>query len=168
VAVLNDCKYGHDIHGHTIRISLLRATTFPNTAADINLTHTINYAMLPHLGDFTNGVVRNGYELNVPVQAIETPSSKGKLANCTSNVSVTGDNIVIETIKKAEDDDAIIVRLYEAHGARGRRTFRTTLPVRQIIETNLMEAEEKKLAAKNGAVTLEFTPYQIRTLKLKF
>ncbi|MFO7637848.1 MAG: glycosyl hydrolase-related protein, partial [bacterium] len=81
-------------------------------------------------------------------------------------MSITGDNVVIDTVKKAEDDDGIIVRLYEAHGARGRRIFKTALPVKQILETDLMEREEQTLEMRNGEVRLDFTPFQIRTFKL--
>jgi alpha-mannosidase len=60
------------------------------------------------------------------------------------------------------------VRLYETYGVRGVRTFQTALPVRRIIETDLMEKEETRLAVKDGKVKLNFTPFQIRTLKLVF
>ena len=62
----------------------------------------------------------------------------------------------------------MIVRLYEAHGSRGVRTISTTLPVKKVIETNLMEKEEQRLKVKNGSVKLNFTPFQIRTLKFVF
>jgi alpha-mannosidase len=81
-------------------------------------------------------------------------------------MSITGNNVVIETVKKAEDDNGIVVRMYEAHGCRGRRTFKTTLPVRRVVETNLMEKVEKRLTVKQGRVSLDFKPFQIRTIKL--
>ena len=70
-------------------------------------------------------------------------------------------------MKKAEDDNGLIVRLYEAHGCRGQRTFRTSLPVKRVIETDLMENEEKRLTLRNGAVRMFFAPFQIRTIKLR-
>jgi alpha-mannosidase len=167
-AVLNDCKYGYGIHDNVIRLSLIRATKFPNTVADINTTHTFTYAFLPHTGSFRNGVVHEGYELNIPAVAMSATANKGSLASTGSWMNITGENIVIETVKKAEDDSSMIVRFYESHGCRGTRTFKTSLPVKKVIETNLMEKEETRLDVKNGSVKLNFTPFQIRTLKLVF
>jgi len=80
-------------------------------------------------------------------------------------LSITGDNVVIDTVKKAEDDNALIVRLYESHGCRGRRTLTIGLPVAKVIETDLMEREERELPLRKGRkVALTFTPFQIRTL----
>ena len=69
-------------------------------------------------------------------------------------------------MKKAEDDNGIIVRMYEAHEARGRRTFSTSLAIRKVIETNLMEKEEREIKSVKGKVELSFSPFQIRTLKI--
>ncbi|MFC1806252.1 alpha-mannosidase, partial [Planctomycetota bacterium] len=123
VALLNDAKYGHDIRGNVIRLSLLRAPKMPDPNADVGKTHTFTYSLLPHPGDFKAGVVRRGYELNVPVIAEPVAPSKGARPAAASLLSITGDNVVIDTVKKAEDDDALIVRLYEAHACRGRRTL---------------------------------------------
>jgi alpha-mannosidase len=166
VAMLNDCKFGHDVHGNVMRMSLLRAPKSPDPKADVNKTHKVTYSLLPHTGNFTSGVVQQAYQLNIPVTAAAVESHKGSMASSVTNIAITGKNIVIETIKKAEDDQAIIVRMYETHGIRGSRLFITSLPVKKIIETNLMEKEEQKLPVKNGSVSLTFTPFQIRTLKL--
>ena len=166
VAVLNTCKYGHNVRGNVMGLSLLRAPKYPDPAADVNQRHEFTYSLLAHEGGYTNGVVRSAYELNVPVQAVAAPASKGTLPPVASQMTVTGENVVIETVKKAEDDGAVIVRLYEAHGSRGKRTFRTSMPVKRIVECDLMEHEEKVLADKTGRVSLDLKPFQIRTLKL--
>jgi alpha-mannosidase len=166
VALLNDCKYGHDARDNVMRLTLLRAPKHPGKTADVNRTHTFTYSILPHAGDFTNGVVRQGYELNVPLLARRVEGRKRGGATSGSAFSITGRNVVIDAVKKAEDDASIVVRLYEAHGARGRRTFSTALPVRKVVETDLMEREERTLAVRKGKIALAFTPFQIRTLKL--
>jgi alpha-mannosidase len=170
VALLNDCKYGYDVKGNVMRLTLLRAPKWPGKTADVNLAHAFTYALLPHAGDFTNGVVRAGYELNTPVLTKtlggRSYAQRETLASPASRMSVTGDNVIIETVKKAEDDDAIIVRLYEAHGWRGRYTLRTTLPVVQAYETDLMENVERELNLRNGTVVLSFKPFEIKTVKL--
>jgi alpha-mannosidase len=166
VALLNDCKYGHDTRGNVMRLSLLRAPKTPGKTADVNKTHVFTYALFPHAGSYTNGVVRAAYELNVPVTAETVAGSRGRLPPVAEWISVSGDNVVIDTVKKAEDDGALIVRLYEAHACRGRRLLRIGLPVERVIETDLVEREERPLRIRNGRVTLDFRPFQIRTLKL--
>ena len=112
VAILNDCKYGYDIRDNVMRLTLLKAPLWPDSAADINQTHTFTYSLLPHEGDFAaGGVVRAGCELNSPVAGMLAPPRKGSAGASASWLSVSGDNVIIETVKKAEDDDGLIVRL---------------------------------------------------------
>ncbi|MCC6694735.1 MAG: alpha-mannosidase [Candidatus Hydrogenedentes bacterium] len=170
VALLNDCKYGYDVKGNVLRLTLLRAPKWPGKTADVNQTHHLAYAIFPHAGSFANGVVRAGYELNTPV--LTKPLGKRSRAQRTllpasmSQMSITGENVIIETIKKAEDDDGIIVRLYEAHGSRGRNTIETALPVARAFETDLMEHHERELTVRNGSIALSFKPFEIKTVKL--
>jgi alpha-mannosidase len=167
VALLNDCKYGYDIRDNVMRLTLLKAPLWPDATADINQTHTFTYSLLPHEGDFAaGGVVQAAADLNDPITGMVTPPRNGARPATAGWLSVTGDNVVIDTVKKCEDDDGLIVRLYEAHGCRGRRTLRTALPVKRGIETDLMERDERKLTVRNGRITLDFKPYQIRTVKL--
>ena len=165
VALLNDCKYGHDIKDNVMRISLLRAPKHPDKTCDINKTHKFVYSMLPHTGSFTNGVVRDAYQLNVPNLAVEQDCHEGTRSAWGSTFSIDNEAVVIESVKKAEDDNSVIVRLYEAHAGRGNAIISTSLPVKKVIETNLMEVEETNLELEDGSVELSFTPFQIRTLK---
>ncbi len=166
VALLNDCKYGHDTRGNVMRLTLLRAPKDPGKTADVNKTHYVTFSLYPHAGDFTQGVVKQGYELNVPLEAAAVKASAGAVAARHSFFDITGDNVVVDCVKKAEDSKQVIVRMYEAHGSRGKNTFSTSLNVSKVEEVNLMEAPIKDLAVRNGKVRLSFTPYQIRTLRL--
>jgi alpha-mannosidase len=165
VALLNDCKYGYDIRDNVMRLTLLRAARDPGKNADVHRTHAFTYALLPHVGDFTQGLVQEGYEMNTPVLTKSIRPAKGSLGACASQLSISGDNVIIDTIKKAEDDDTIIVRLYEAHGWHSRHALKTSWSVAKVFETDLMENEEDVLKFKNGVVKLEFTPFQIKTVK---
>lgn len=167
LALLNDCKYGHDTLGNVMRLTLLRASRSPGATADVLQTHEFTYSLLPHAGDYTRGVVRAGYELNVPTTAVPARASAGSIGSEASFFEVSGQNVILETVKQAEDGQGIIVRLYEAHGCRGRRTLRTSLPVAAAVETDLMEREERKLPVRGGRLSLDFLPFQIRTVKLR-
>jgi alpha-mannosidase len=167
VALLNDCKYGYDIRRNVIRLTLLRAPRYPAKTADVNRIHKVTYSIFPHKGNFTNGVVRMAYDLNIPLIAhIPTRTQKGLMSSSESWFSLSSEHVIIETIKKAENDDSIIVRLYEAHGCHATCTLKTSLPIKHAIETNLLEQEERKIPVRERKITLEFSPFQIRTLKL--
>lgn len=191
VALLNDGRYGYDIHaedtGTTLRMSLLRGTTWPDPDADAG-QHALTYALLPHPGDFRSaGVVQAGYALNLPLRAVTRPSQSppGPAADLPAQGSwlrVEHPGVVVEAVKAAEDADGVIVRLYEAWGCRA--TVRLHLPagVDHAVVTDLLERGEPAagtsapagpggapaalLDCTDGTLQLEFTPFQIRTLLL--
>ncbi len=167
VGLLNDSRYGYDCRDNVMRLSLLRAPKMPDPDCDINRTHETTFSLRPHAGDFTNGVIDDAAALNSPLLAIAADAADGPLDATGCRFAVSAPNVIIDAVKKAEDDDSLIVRLYEAHGSRGRCRFSTSLPATAIIETDLMENEEKPFALRNGAITLNVKPFQIRTLKIK-
>ncbi|MBN8712016.1 MAG: alpha-mannosidase [Verrucomicrobia bacterium] len=167
VALLNDCKYGYDIHGCVMRLSLLRSPTAPDPVADRG-RHHFTYALLPHAGDFRAGrVVEEAYELNGPLHLRALESHPGALPTQASFFSLDRPGLVIDTIKPAEDGEGIIVRLYESRGSRGRYVLRTSLPAVSIAETNLLEVDRTTLPLSDGEVSLNVRPFEILTLRLR-
>lgn len=165
VALLNDCKYGHDVHGNTIRLSLLRAPESPDPLADRG-THEFTYSLLPHTGGpRTGGVICEAYALNVPLRVTPLAVQKGKLPRERSYFQVNRPGVIIEAIKRAEKEDATIVRLYEAHNTRGRFTLKTSLPFKQVFLADLMERTLSPLPFKNGEVEYHVKPFEIVTLR---
>jgi alpha-mannosidase len=165
VALLNDCKYGHDILGNTLRLSLLRAPVSPDPVADRG-HHYFTYALLPHAGDIREGrVIEEAYALNVPLIAREVKSHAGSLPSSASFFRVDRPGAVIEAIKVAESGGALIVRLYEAEGARGQVRLTTSLPVSKAWLADLLEKEVSALPLKNGTVQLDLKPFEIVTIK---
>lgn len=165
VALLNDCKYGYDIHGHVMRLSLLRAPISPDPVADRG-HHTFTYSLLPHAGDLRQGrVIQEAYALNVPLLVQKVKSSPGSLPSSHAFFQVDRPGAIIETLKVSEDGDSLIVRLYEAAGERGGVTLSTTLPVRKAWSADLLENAQKALPLKDGKLRLELTPFEIVTVK---
>jgi alpha-mannosidase len=167
VALLNDCKYGYDISGNVMRLSLLRASTAPDPIADHG-KHEFTYSLLPHQGDFRMGqVVNQGYALNNPLQVVPTDAHPGKLPKSRSFFQVDRPGVIIETVKRAERDNAIVLRIYEAHGTRGPATLATALPIKEAQVTDLFEkSTHERLEIVKGQVFLNLQPFQILTLKL--
>jgi alpha-mannosidase len=168
VALLNDCKYGYDIQGNVMRLSLLRAPGWPDPLADRG-THHFTYALLPHNGDLRDGgVVESGFELNVPLRAVPTPSHAGERARRASFLRVDRPGVVIDAVKKAEDTDAIVVRLYEAWGQRGPARLTCAAPVAEARRTDLLEHEQNRLEPDvDGSIPLHLRPFEIFTVLLR-
>ncbi len=170
-SLLNDCKYGYDCRGNLLRLSLLRASTDPDPDADRG-EHRFLYALYPHAGGWREALsVRAGLGLNVPLRASGASRGGGELGPSCSFVSLDAANVVVEAVKRAEDSDALVLRLYEAHGARTRTRLRTALRVSGARETDLLERGGKRLRVKRkaGAVELNlvFEPFEIKTLVIR-
>jgi alpha-mannosidase len=164
VALLNDCKHGYDVHGSVMRLSLLRAPTHPDPNADQGL-HTFTYALMPHPGDLTQaGVIEAAEDLNVPLTAVH---GSPRHEQSRSLVEVDTRQVIVEAIKRAEDSDATIVRLYEAWGRPCTARVRTTLPASRAYLCGLLERDRKEVQVRDGIITLELTPFKILTLKLQ-
>ena len=168
VSILNDCKYGHDIHDGVIKLTLLKCATHPSPKADKG-HHEFIYSLRPHAGTYTQaGTVQLAYDLNNPMTAVKLGKQEGTLPESYSFVSVSDSNIVIDTVKKAEDSDETVVRMYESWNKRvngAKLTF--GFDVKSAVLCDLMENEIEPLAVENNSVTLNVKPYEIVTVKVK-
>ncbi len=167
-SVMNDCKYGWTVKNGHIRPTLLRSATSPNHAQDRE-RHTFTYAMYAHKGDVsTSAAVSEAYDLNVPLTAVVSDAHGGALPSEFSLINADKSNIIIETVKKAEDSDAVIVRMFETWNRRTETTVSFGLDAASAAECNLMEEHDEPLAPSGGKLTLTFKPFEIKTLKIKF
>ncbi len=158
VALLNDSKHGYDIHDSVLRLSLLRAPTHPDPNADQG-AHLFTYALMPHPGDWREaGVIQAAEDLNRPLRILPTSLPAG---TSRSLVSIDTPQVIVETIKLAEDSDAVIVRLYEAWGRPCKARIATSLPHRRVILCDLLERDRE-----DTSLEVEFSPLKIVTLKL--
>ncbi len=165
VSLLNDCKYGHDIQDNVIRITLLRSPTMPDPVADQG-EHTFTYSLLPHAGRWGQATIAAAYALNDPTIVFEPARPSLQTKQIEPLVSVDGDNMVIETIKRAEDSSGIIVRMYEAMRQRGNVTVRTGFELGAAHKTNLLEHTTESLEVGDNELTLYVKPHEIVTLRL--
>ena len=166
VSLLNDCKYGHDIKDNVIRLTLLRSPTEPDPHADEG-THAFTYSLLPHSGDWRAQTVQRGYELNLPLLARFTDPHEGFRPESFSLVSVDTPNVVIETVKRAEDSQDLIVRCYECYNQRGPVTLTFGAHIAEAMECNLMERDEKSVESHANQLFFHVRPYQIRTFRVR-
>lgn len=164
-ALLNDCKYGYDVCGDTLRLSLIKSATMPDTAADQG-NHRFTYALLPHLGDTRTEVRAEAYDLNFPTRVFAGPGRgtgvDGPIVRCEDQ------RAIIETIKPAEDGQGVVARLFEAHNTRGPVTLTLHPTVTRVEICGLLETESEPVPISEQRVTLPLGNYQILTLRLRF
>ena len=125
------------------------------------------YSLLPHVGDWRAEVVPAAYDLNDPliVHRISAPVAKaGSRTLQGSLVTVDAANVIIETIKAAEDGKGLIVRLYENQRNRGKVTITAGFALAEAYHCNLLESDGQSLPVTGNAVTIEIGPYQQGTL----
>jgi alpha-mannosidase len=170
VSLLNDCKYGHDIKDNVMRLTLIKSSISPDETADRG-KHILTYSLMPHEGGLKESrVEKEAYSLNYPLLAAEVKANaNGTLPTAYEFAKVNADHVMIETVKKAEDDDAIVVRLYEYKQSRNQNvtvTFDST--IRKAVECNLIEEEEGDAVFNNESLSFSITPFEIKTFKVWF
>ena len=169
VSLLNDCKYGHDIHEGDMRLTILSSAWNPDNMGNYNDQgeHILTYSLLPHKGNLASSdTVKYAYDLNLPMTAVKT-EGKGDLPNEYSLVTVDCDNVLVEAIKEAEYGDETVVRLYDCKNTRSKTTVKFGFDITEAYLGNLSEKKLKKLTVKNNAVTVEVKPFEIVTLIVK-
>jgi alpha-mannosidase len=166
VALLNNCKYGHKVLGGVLDLNLLRSPKFPDPECDMG-EHEFTYALFPHPDGFrSGGVIHEGYALNVPLRAFPTSHHQGKLPPSMSRFTVSSSNVIIEAVKLAEDDDSLILRLYEAYGQPTRAVLAARpMPDRAWL-TDLLERNQQELRVKDGEIELQFHSFEIKTIRI--
>jgi len=167
VSVLNDCKYGHDVSGNVMRLTLLRCPYDPDPRPDEGV-HRFTYALYPHDGDWRQaGTVRRGFELNNPVLALAHPAQAGELPGSYSFLRVEPRALIVTALKRAEDGDDIIVRFYESDGAAAVARVTPGFDWATATEVNLMEMPTgTSVVADNTEIRLDVGPREIKTLRL--
>jgi len=169
LSVLNDSKYGYDAAGNVLRLTLLRSAKWPDAEADMG-HHHFHYALYPHAGTWKDALtVRHGYEYNYPLTAVVTTAHAGSLPAEHSFASVGPENVVLTAVKKAEDANGLIFRVYEWAGKETTAEFHVPPGATGATVTNLMEVPEGgALAVTGDVVKAPIKPYEILTIRVDY
>jgi alpha-mannosidase len=158
VALLTDSTYGYAARGGVLRLSLLRGPTDPDPDADRGV-HALAYALYPHAGGWQDGgVVAEARRFAEPLVPAPAGGPEGALAEV-----VSGD-LVLDSIKRAEDSDALVLRLYEPHGGRGEARLRLAFPIGSVHRASLLEDEGDPLETDGGELVLAYRPFELITV----
>jgi len=167
-SLLNDCKYGYDAKGNVLRLSLLRSPVYPDPHADEG-HHEFTYSLYPHGGDWKQALtVRQGYQLNYKLIALPVEKHQGALAAEHSFLQVPEENVSVSAVKKAEDENALVVRFYEWAGKQGDVTLQLPSGAESASETDLTEKRTGSLSLNGSSVKVPTKPYEIKTVEVKF
>lgn len=161
IAILNDCKYGISGNGSRMSLTLLKAGAMPDLNADKGI-HSFKYAIMPICESLCDSdVVREGYELNSPV-VIKNGYMEEK-----SYLNVSEKNVIVDTIKMAEDDSGdIIIRLYECMNTETKVSLSLGFDIKAAYVTDMLENVEHELEIENNKIDIKFHGFEVKTIRV--
>ena len=163
VSLLNDCKYGHSVKDGCIGLTLIKSGIEPNPTTDQE-EHFFTYALYPHAEGWQQaGTVREAYRLNQPALSVRG----GQAGTEYSLASVQPANVILETVKQAEDGNGVIVRLYETENARTEACLTWNRPIASVEECNCIEEKQADAAFERARIPFVIKPYEIKTFRIR-
>lgn len=163
VSLMNDCKYGYDIRGNVMRLSLLRAPTHPDPEADQG-EHHFTYSLFPHKAGLEE-VVKWAYDLNVPLIAHKEAHHDGELPEEFSFIKAKG--VVIGAVKRAEDDDSLVIRCYEPLGQATKAEIWLAKDIKEAMECDLLERPIGTVQVAGNTLHFDAHQFEIKTFKIR-
>jgi alpha-mannosidase len=176
----NDCKYGYSLEGSTLRLTLIRAGSDPDTLPEI-AEHEIHLSILPFTGEMPVAqAIQAGVELNHPLLPVATDIHEGELSTTGQFINIAPQGVVFSAVKQAQDDQAgapnaqaIVVRLYNPTDQE--ITANVSLPAKLLgqvtdaIEVDLLEQPIQNSSAKTTANGFSVTipAYALATVMAK-
>jgi len=181
VSVLNDSKYGFATAGNVMRLSLLRAPKAPDAHADMG-RHHMKWAVMPHAGPLDERTVRAGYEFNYPVRAHQhaNPASAEKLMKAFKLTSDSSPSLVVDTVKRGEDDEDVsngdmpakkgrhvVVRVFDSLGGLSRGTIQFgPISVKKAWKCNVLEDNLEEMKIGKEGLAIELRAFEVASYKL--
>ena len=150
LVLANNCKHGYSIDGKTLNLSLIRSSYDPDPLPELG-RHEMRLALRPCLGDSTVAeAVRISRRLNQPARVIGTGIHSGKLPVTGSMFTVEGAGLVVSGIKKSEDDESLLIRLYETGGRSVKARIKFNKAVMGVPKSaRLVDLLERELKSKD-------------------
>ena len=167
VSLLNNARYAHDVEGNILRMSILRSPTKPAYNTDEGI-HSLRYSIYPHSGSWKEaGVMRRGYELNIPLMPVVKTSHEGELPDTFSFMKIEPDNLILEAVKREFDSEYLILRFYEIHGKNCMAFLTFSKDVESAYETDLLENDLREVKVQGKVLEVPVGAYEIKTLRVR-
>ncbi len=169
VSILEDSKFGSDKPAdNTVRLTLLytpgvRGGYRDEATQDFGI-HDMVYAVAGHQGDWRSGEAQwRAARLNQPLIPFQAPRHTGALGKTLAFLSTSTPAVTVAALKKAEDEDAYIVRLQESAGEAARNvrlTFASGITGAR--EVNGQEQTIGDARIERGALVCDLMPFQLK------
>jgi alpha-mannosidase len=165
VSLLNDSKYGWDIRGQLMRLTLLRGSIRPDPYSDDGC-HTFTYSLFPHAGTWQQaGTVHAARNLNTPLTVLPVKRHRGPVSPEHSYLTVPADGVFVGALKPAERGSEVVLRLAELHGDQTPVSVQWDR-MATACECDLIERPETNRSVRGGRLNETIKPYQIRSFRL--
>ncbi len=162
VSLLNDCKYGHSVKDSNMALTLIKSGIEPNPTTDQE-EHVFTYAIYPHAeGWRAAGTVAEAYKLNQPLLVQAQTEEK----ETYSFACVAHDNVIIETVKHAEDGNGTVIRMYESENAYTKTKLTVNTDFNKAYICNLLEETACEAAVAGKVIDVVLKPYEVVTVKI--
>ena len=142
-------------------MTLLRSPRWPDPEADVG-HHELAFAICPH----ARRLAGRGRHRARPCASTRRCCSARGGGEPRSLFATDAPGLLVDTVKRAEDGDELIVRLYEAHGGRGTARLRVGVPFGGAWFTNLLEDRLGAAEVDGDEVVVPFRPFEIVTVAL--
>lgn len=168
LSLLNDCKYGYDIKNEVMRLTLLKCGTYPNPEADLGY-HEFTYSIYPHKDSWKEANTQQmAYNLNVPLYSIIEEAHEGYLNTEMSMLKINKNNCIVEVVKKAEETEGVIIRLFEYMNKCEEVNISFAKEIDKVWECDLLENKVKEEEFNKDAFNFIIKPYEIKTYLINF
>jgi alpha-mannosidase len=162
VALLNDSKYGYDIHNNVMRLSLLKSAEYPDHTAEQG-KHEFTYALFVHTEPwYESRLIEEAWDLNDPILVFS-----GSVKSTLPHFDFSQCNAFLDALKKSEDGQDIIVRLHENRG--GTRNIRIGLPsiCTSWMLVDLLEEPMEDTWHGDSVIEYNLHPYEVATFRIR-
>ncbi|OGU44810.1 MAG: hypothetical protein A3G43_14450 [Ignavibacteria bacterium RIFCSPLOWO2_12_FULL_56_21] len=168
VSLLNRSKYGHDIKGNVMRLSLLRSPKWPDPTADRG-KHVIEYALWPHSGTWSSaGTVRRGYEYNSPLKAVFVARHRGPEPAVKSYIGLIGNGLILTSVKRAEEGNAWVATLYNTLSANVNGEMILPRSPKKAVRSDILESSGETLRVSGRSVRVSVGPQGLAIVRLEW
>ncbi len=164
-SIINDCKYGYNVHDNVMKITLMRGPIVPDPKGDLGV-NTFRYSFYPHKGTWRDAdTVKLGFQENIRLEG-EFAGANGGDSTGHSYAHIDGESVILDALKPAQDGRGVIVRMYEAETRHCTVSASFDLDYSKVVECNLMECDEAEIPCENGTFTFSMKPHEVKTFRL--
>jgi alpha-mannosidase len=172
--ILTDCKNASDKpDDNTIRLTLIRTPGVKGGYADQSTLdighHAFIYGLAGHAGNFrAGGTDWQGFRLNQPLLAFESPAHEGPLGKTYSFLSVSHPRVRLLALKKAEQSDEVVVRMVEMDGQPAAGvSLAFSAPIAGAREVDGTEMPVSDVPPAGGKLSVDLGPFAIRSFAVR-